>query len=255
MKRETVIVLPDFQLPYSDKKAVKLVLDYMSGIFIDEVIILGDFLDMFVLSTFSEGKPGQINEKQLQAEFDAGNENLDMIERACRAKNKKCRITLLEGNHEYRTVKYAERYPYLKDTLSVTRNLKLKERDIKYVLCYANGAVYNIGNAYFTHGLYTGGNHAKKHVEAFGVNIFYGHTHDVCSQSKVLWGKNKTIVGQSMGCLCDYEQSYIKGNPTNWQQAFGIFYFLPNGQFTYYVPRIFHHRFVDPTGKIWDANA
>jgi hypothetical protein len=251
MDTRTVIALPDFQVPYHDEKAVKVIFKYLEKIRVDEVILMGDFMDIYTLSSHSKGKPGQLENKQLQKEFDAGNEMLDRIEKAARKKNKKCKITFLEGNHEFRTVRYAEEYPVLRETVDIERNLRLKQRGIKYVLCYTKGDVYNIGNAYFHHGLYTGGNHAKKHVDNFGVNIFYGHTHDVNSQSKVLWGKDKTIVGQSLGCLCDYKQCYIKGNPTNWQHAFGIFYFLPDGYFTYYVPRLFHHRFVDPGGKVW----
>ena len=91
-------------------------------------------------------------------------------------------------------------------------------------------------------------------VDYYGVNIFFGHNHDIQGFSKVNRGKNKTLVGQSLGCLCNYEQGYIQGNPTNWQQAFGIFYFFPNGHFTYYIPRIFNHKFISPEGKVYDGN-
>ncbi len=251
MKVETVIAIPDLQVPFHDTKALAVVLKYLSTLRIDEVVLMGDFMDIFCLSSHSDGKPGQLEGHKIFEEYEIGNKILDQIEGAVRKRNKKCKITFLEGNHEFRVERYYDKFPVLRGQMDIDKELRFKERDIKFVRCYRDGAVHKIGNAYFTHGLYTGGNHAKKHVDNFGVNIFYGHTHDVCSQSRVLWGNDKTIVGQSLGCLCDYRQSYIKGNPTNWQQAFGIFYMLPDGFFTYYVPRIFKYRFVDPAGKVW----
>ena len=53
--------------------------------------------------------------------------------------------------------------------------------------------------------------------------------HDVQQYSKVLWGKNRTIVGQSLGCLCRYDLSYVGTNPTNWQQAIATFFFAEDG--------------------------
>lgn len=248
---KTVIVLPDFQVPYHDNQSVKVVLDYVSSIWVDEIIILGDFMDIYSLSSHSDGKPGQLEGHKIFEEYEVGNQVLDQIQRAGRNKNKECKFVLLEGNHEFRVERYYDKFPVLRGQMDVDKELRLKEREIKYVLCYSKGDVYQKGNAYFHHGLYGGDNHAKTHVSNFGTNIFYGHLHDVQGYSKVLKGKDKTIVGQSMGCLCEYEQSYIKGNPTRWQQAFGIFYFLPDGYFTYYIPRLFKHRFVDPAGKIW----
>ena len=42
-------------------------------------------------------------------------------------------------------------------------------------------------------------------VMAYGVCIFYGHTHDVMEFPLVTWGDNRTLVGKSLGCLCDYQ--------------------------------------------------
>jgi hypothetical protein len=68
---------------------------------------------------------------------------------------------------------------------------------------------------------------------------------------KVLKGADNTIVGQSLGCLCEYELSFMKGRPSNWQQASAIFQLLPDGYFTYDVRRIFKHRRPGRCGLRW----
>lgn len=242
-----VILLSDIQAPFEDKKTLKAVFNYMADEKWDEVIIIGDFMDIYSLSGHSEGKPGVLENHRLAKEYKRGNEILDEIQKSAR----KAKITYLEGNHEHRICRYLEKFPQLKGQIEVEINLRFKERKIKYIKCYCRGDVYQIGNAFFHHGLYTNEHHAKKMVSRYGVNIFYGHTHDMMCYSLVQRGRNRTLVGQSLGCLCRYDQSYIKGNPQNWQQGFGVFYFRPNGFFSYYTPRIFNNQFIAPNGKVY----
>ena len=249
-----VIVIPDMQVPYHDPVSLAAVEKYMADETWDEYINLGDFLDLDCISSHNKGKPRLVEGKSIAADFAVGNEILDRHEWIIRARNKDARFVLLEGNHEYRAERYIDEHPAMRGSMEVETGLRLRERGFKWVRCYQKGEVYKLGKAYFHHGLITSGNHAKAMADRFGVNIFYGHVHSVDSWSKVQWGKDQTIVGQSLGCLCEYEQSYIKGNPTNWQQAVCIFFFLPDGHFTYYVPRIFNHRFVAPNGKTYSAN-
>jgi hypothetical protein len=67
-------------------------------------------------------------------------------------------------------------------------------------------------------------------------------------------GNDKTIVGKSLGCLCDINQKYMKGNPSNWQQAIAVFYIFPDGYYTEHTMRIFKHRFATMDGKIYDGD-
>lgn len=248
-----VIVIPDIQAPYHDTRSLAAVEQYMADEKWDEWLCLGDFIDFDFISHHNVGQHRLNEGKTLLSAYQVGNEILDRHQRIIRKRNPKAKFTLLEGNHDYRIEKYVDERPELSGSVELENGLCLKERGVKFVRCYSKGELYKLGKAYFHHGLYCGGNHAKKMVENFGVNVFYGHTHDLSQHSKILWGKDKTIVGQSLGCLCDYEQSYIKQNPTNWSHAFGIFYFMPGGYFTYYVVRLFNHSFVAPNGKIYRA--
>lgn len=248
-----VIVVPDLQVPYEDKRSLRAVEQYMSDNRWDEYINLGDFMDFNCISHHNAGQLRKVENQRILADYEAGNAILDRHQAIIRKRSPKAKFTLLEGNHDYRIERYLDENPAAQGMLELDVGLRLKQRGIEFIRCYKDGKVYNIGNAYFHHGLYTNEHHAKKHVDRYGVNIFYGHTHDVQSFSKVILGKDKTLVGQSIGCLCRYDQSYIKGNPTNWQQAFGVFYFLPDGYFDYYVVRIFKHRFVSPEGKVYQG--
>lgn len=245
-----VLVLPDMQVPYHDEKTMNAVEQFMADYTWDEYINLGDFMDFDCISHHNKGKPKNLENKRLEKDYDVANEILDRHQRLIRKRNPKAKFVLLEGNHEYRAERLIEEIPQLDGLINVEKNLRLQERGFKYVKCYSDGEDYVIGNAHFHHGLYTNDLHAKKHVAAWGSNIFYGHLHDIQGYSMVLKGEDKTIVGQSMGCLCRYDQQYMKGRPSRWQQAIGVFEFLPDGMFSYYVLRIFKHRF-SFNGKIY----
>lgn len=245
-----VLVLPDMQVPYHDTETLKAVEKFMKDYRWDHYINLGDFMDFDCISHHTKGKLRVVEGKRVMKDYAVGNEILDRHQQIVRKRNKNAKFVLLEGNHEFRVERYLDERPEMEGLVEVENGLRLKERGFKWVRCYKKGDIFTLGNANFHHGLYTNQFHSKKMVDSFGVNIFYGHLHDVQAFSKVMWGKDKTIVGQSMGCLCDYEQSYIKGNPTKWQQAFGVFEFQENGYFTYNVVRIFNHQFIY-NGKVY----
>ncbi len=246
-----VIVLPDLQIPYHDEAALSAVEKYMADERWDEWVQLGDFVDLDHLSKFSKDAARKLNGKSLEGDYAAGRKILDKHSRILRKKNPACKMTLIEGNHEIRVEKFIDANPQLQGSIEVERGLGLKERGIRWVRFWRDGDLHKIGRAYFGHGKYHGGNHAAKHVSNYGVNIFYGHTHDAQCVSKALWGRDATIVGQSLGCLCRYDLEYVGEHPTNWQQAFGVFWFRPGGFFNYSVVRIFDGEFVAPNGKVY----
>lgn len=247
-----VLAIPDCQVPYHDKESMKAVEKYMSDEKWDEVVYMGDFLDCHQLASFTENVPEALTHS-LAADYKIANEILDRHQKIVRRRNPKAKFTFLFGNHSDRVRRFMDKHPQLKGIIDVDINLRLKERGMKVVKCYPDGELHRIGKAYFHHGLYTSANHPKKMADNFGVPIFYGHTHDVQTYSKVLWGKDKTIVGQSLGCLCRYDLDYVGTNPTNWQQAVTTFYFRRGGNFNYYVSSIFNHAFTAPNGKNYDS--
>lgn len=246
-----VIFLPDCQVPYEDDKAMRLVESYIADSYFDEIIDAGDFLDLDQVSSFNKGKLRLLEGRSIAEDFARGNAIIDRRLKAARRHNKRVKYTQLQGNHEHRLERFLDENPQFQDLVEVEVGLKFKERGIQFVRCYSDGATYKLGNAYFHHGLYTGGNHAKQHAEKWGVSIFYGHVHDVSQYSRVAWGKDSVTVGQSIGCLCMRDLQYIAGRPSNWQLAFATFSIFPDGHFTYHVTRIVDYRFATMEGRVY----
>ena len=160
------------------------------------------------------------------------------------------------GNHEDWLQQYLNlRIPEVIDGLE-----RLGQRlDIESLLGINNSgfdgvplnAILNVGDAYFIHGYYTGKHHASKHLEVFGVNVYYGHLHDVQSHCAVsVKGLHEAA---SLGCLRSLDAPFLKGKPNNWSHAFGIFEFQYDGSYTRYMPIIVDGKF-SFNGKLFNGN-
>ncbi len=232
----TVAVLPDIHAQVTSKdegrvsSAARAALNFLDEFKPDVTIVLGDLLDVSQLSTYSKKKPRQIEGLRLDNDYALGNQILNRIDKATKGER-----VFLVGNHEERVEGYLDEFPYVGERLlSVKENLHLDERGWKFL---KEGELLKIGHAYFIHGWYYNVYHARKHVAEMGNNIFYGHTHDVQSFSKPN-PDTMPIISQSLGCLCDLNPSWLRNKPSRWVNAFGVFYFLKNGDFTHYVPII-----------------
>lgn len=246
---QRVLVLPDPHVPQHDKKIWEPVLEYVSDNEWDEWICLGDLMDFNQVSRWTKSNIRKIAASSLKKDYDAGNLWLDQLQEAVGWNTPG---TVIEGNHDYRIELYLDEYPQFEGMLEVPFNLNLEERGINWVPYWSKGELYTKGHAVFCHGKWHSVNHAKAHAEKFGTNVFYGHIHDIQSHSVERLGDDCTIVGQSLGCLCEYDQGYIRGAQiTKWQQGFGVFYFLPDGNFNYYVVRIIDGKFISPEGNLY----
>ena len=250
------LILPDTHPPYHDRASIAAVLAYAKTLYLDYCIALGDWIDFNCISSFIEDSPGEIEHQSIYNDYTSAGELWDDTQAAVRKRNKACKIVYLEGNHEYRVENYINKYPQNRGLLEVERNLDLTKRDIKWVRFWSDKQrnTFRIGKATFIHGCYCNKYHAQKHVDEYwGQGVFYGHTHDVQEYSKSFSGHDETVRAKSMGCLCDYDQRYLKGSTTKWQQAFGVFYFFPDGSFQDITIPIFGHKFVGLNGKVYDG--
>jgi len=240
------IILPDMQVPYQDKRSVAAVEKYMAAHKWDGYLNLGDFLDFNELSSYVKGRPGAVKENVADT-FAAGRE---ILERHRKILGPKCRMVVLQGNHDYRAVTAGERQPEMKKHLDVPRNLGLKGLNIQWVKFWEKHTIFRIGNAGFIHGDLISKYHAARMVDAYDVCIYYGHTHDVMLFPKTGKGHGKTLEAGSLGCLCRYDQQYMRGRPSNWQQAVSTLFLHDNKRnYNLYVSRIFNHRFVALDGQ------
>ena len=139
---------------------------------------------------------------------------------------------ILAGNHdEWLTYGFVEKYPYMKD-YTFRKVCNWDNRGYKY---YEYNQPLKIGKVNYIHGAYATTYHAKKHLEAYGSNIIYGHTHDVQRHSLTKLDSG-TIGAWSMGCLKDMspaKNKWLRGRLHNWNHAFGIvnYFDKPKGNF------------------------
>lgn len=238
MKQKNVLVIPDLQLPYADFKSLKAVHKLMGDHKWDEVVCIGDFMDFDCISSHNKENLREIAGKTLFKDYEVGNRILDQWQKLA----PKAKITLIEGNHEYRIERYLDANPQMEGMVEVPIGLKLKQRGINWVPFWSKGTTYDIGKATFVHGSAVAQHHAKNMAYRYGRNVFYGHTHDIQCHSVEQAGNQNVYVGQSLGCLC-LPQKYMRGQPSKWQQAVSTFHFFEDGNFTYNVIRIFNSRF------------
>lgn len=209
-------------------------------------ILLGDLLDFRLVSHWEDdAAPLNREGRRLEYDFILANKILDYIDKHTSGEK-----VYVMGNHDYRLFAYLAQHPHLIGVLDLWKALRIDKR--KHWQVIDVGKVYRYGDAAFTHGWYWNKYHAAKTVSEVGNNIFYGHTHDMQSFCKPNI-ELKPIIGQSLGCLTHLSPDYKKNRPTNNVHSFGVFYFLPNGHFTYYTPIIIEGVMVW-NNKIYDGS-
>jgi len=251
---ERWIILPDMQVPYEDKRSLAAVEKYMAAYKWDGYLNLGDFLDFNALSEYSKGKPGLIElEDDVAFTFEAGRKILRRHAQILRKNNVDARMVLLQGNHDERAERYAAAHPGTKDHFDVQKNLELEELRVEWIRSWAAGKLFKLGNAYFLHGNYINKYHAFKMVDSYGSSVYYGHTHDMMSASKMTKTHGQVFEAASLGCLCRYDQAYMQGRPHNWMQGVTTFFLRPGGNYNLYTSRIFNHTFTAPDGVTYSG--
>ena len=161
-----------------------------------------------------------------------------------RAVGTACKITYIQGNHEQRTTRILLKDPTRRGSVEVPKHLDLERRSIQWVPFWDTGEVYQIGKMTYGHGWYATGNHAVKHLNDYGSNFTYGHTHTVQTYTKSFKsGDMGAVLARTVGCLCKRDMPYMRGRPSSWIQGFGITEFMPDGKFTSYEPIIIDGKF------------
>jgi predicted phosphodiesterase len=228
-KLEKILFIPDMHVPYHDVNAVNLVLK-AAGIFKpDHVIILGDLLDNYSVSSHSKDPNRAL---KLVEETDAAKIMLDRIKKLG-AKNN----VFISGNHEDRLERYLmDKAPELFNIISTDKILELKEKGFKYVP-YKNH--YKIGKLNVTHDTGTAGRYAHyKSLDSFQHNVLIGHTHRL---GYAIEGnaQGERHVCAMLGHLADLEKvdymHKIKAT-RDWSLGFGIGYLDTSTGIVYVVP-------------------
>jgi len=221
MKR--AIVVPDQHFPIHDESAVKVVLKAIDFVKPDIFINLGDVGEWESVSAWQYKRrkrpPIEYQLKEMVAEIKEVNKCIDRFDKVLDKVGCKERH-ILAGNHDEWLDMWVEENPFL-DQYTFRNACKWDERGYEYRVY---NEVLSIGKLNFIHGAYTTVTHAKKHLDAYGANIVYGHVHDIQRHSHTKLDDDG-IASWSMGCLKDMsaeKNRWLKGRLHNWNHAFGI---------------------------------
>ncbi len=241
--------MPDTHVKFRDVPAVSSYLKFMQWYRPHVHLIFGDFPDCEGISHWPESS---LEPRRLVPEMKEARTLLEDIVKV----TPECSTRIyLEGNHEHwielGLSKMPELFEGLED-LGIEISLKklLNLEKFEYELFPMNHLV-QIGKAHFTHGIYTGTHHAKKHLDVFKTNIYYGHLHDrqVFQQTSV----EGCLEAASQGCLAKLDAKFLKGKPNNWAHGHGVWEFFKDGSFVHYWVPIFGG-ISSFAGNIFDGN-
>ncbi len=242
------VAQPDTHMKHRDKAALETMLNFCEWYQPHLWIIGGDLMDC---ADISHWPIDSLNPRQFIPEVKETREFLDEAKRRC----PNTEFIYICGNHEdwIRQAMVAKMPEFFNglDELGLSPNLEaLLELDKRGIELFPVNELVKIGKAHFTHGLFAGNNHPKKHLDTIKGNIYYFHTHDVLSTHQP--SINGFIEAQSLGCLCKLDAPFLRGKPNNWAHAFGNHEFRIDGSYSFHKMLIFNGK-LSYAGKTFDA--
>jgi predicted phosphodiesterase len=221
VKQKKVLFIPDVHCPFHDNVALEALYNFMNWWKPEKVIILGDLVDFYALSSFNKDPRRAL---QLQKELDSSVQVLkDIRDRAPKAD-----IHFIKGNHEHRLKKYLWSNSKELDGLRALQMEKLLEFDRFNIKYHDNGRMKYKGLV-FKHGNVVrkySGYSAKAEFEKNGTSGVSGHTHRLSVYRHT--NESAPYIWIESGCLCKLNAEYLNGETPNWQQGFSVGYFKQN---------------------------
>lgn len=226
--RGKVLFLTDVHIPFHDKRAYELALKVALSEreSIKEVILNGDFLDMYGVNGHGIDPRLKIDAED---EIRAGRKELKRI----RAMFPKAKLVFLQGNHEFRLERYmAQNAPAVVDMLTTPKALELHTVKATYIPFTPDQKYRVLGSSLYArhrpNG--SGANAAIQTVKNCGASVIYGDIHKTQEcQHVTLRGDYHRAIG--VGWLGDKNHpvmSYVK-NHHDWQLGFAIITVLNDG--------------------------
>jgi hypothetical protein len=218
---QRIVAVSDLQVPYHHKRAVKALAGFIKDWKPDDVICVGDEIDMPQVSRWTKGTVGEY----------AGKLHKDRDDTVRILESLQVRH-VMRSNHGDRLRAYlAQGAPALSDEpeLDYARYMRFDDIGVEYhrqMWEWAPGWLLAHGDE---GGLsQEAGKTALKLAQRVGKSVVCGHTHRAGVQhwTEAHNGKLSRILhGVEVGCLMELgKASYLKTGGANWALAFGIFY-------------------------------
>lgn len=222
LKKEKVVVLTDWHVPFEDAKIIELELEFCKNEQPD-IIIFHELHDFYAVSKYDKDPKRALD---LQLEIDVVNRWMQKFRAAC----PHTRFILLDSNHLDRLRRYIWNQAQGLGTLRALEIEKLLELD-KFKIEFKETFTYK--NVLFKHGDIVrkfSSYSAKGEFEKEGMSGSSGHTHRLGMYFHRVRGGEYVWV--ETGCGCNLNAEYIKGI-ANWQHGFAVFDFEKEGNYFY----------------------
>ncbi|GAB4588696.1 metallophosphoesterase family protein [Nocardia sp. IFM 10818] len=221
-----IVIISDTQIPYTDWKAVRAVIQYIGDTQPDEVIHIGDVVDFPQPSRWSKGTAAEFEGSVFEDAEVTKKRLLEPLREVYDGP-----IGCHEGNHDSRPREYLSKYaPALAESGAF---------DLPTLLDFENYGVELLPDFYpvapgwiSTHGHRGGirltqkaGSTAANAVARFNTSVIMGHTHrqGLVPQTTGFGAKTTTRYGVEVGHLMDMSKAqYLKGATANWQLGFAL---------------------------------
>ena len=221
-----ILSLFDVHVPDADAFAFKAVLDFARDKQPDHIVIGGDFLELESCSQHG----GNPNPRALVDEIKAGRKALQRLRDAC----PDAALTYLEGNHETRLNRIVSAsIPSFDGALTVPNLLELDTLGCEWIpfrKLWTPTIDGTPGKLSYTHGEWSSMHHAKKHLDAYGVSVRYGHTHRPQTTTRG-FADGRVLMSIGSPCLRTLAPSWA-GPHNGWLHGFGWDEFFADGRFT-----------------------
>ena len=247
------LVIPDAHVPFHDRAAWSCVLQAIKMVKPDGFINLGDFTEGESVAHWQWKKkkrpPLDYQLKDIDAEIGIVNgfwDDLDAVLDKCKVKER----VYIMGNHDDWWDRMVEENPFLEFTRHDYGSgylfkdaFRLSKRGYHVVPI---GDHYQIGKLYFSHGEHCRSAllSSRWHCLHGGVNMIYGHFHDVQEYSISHLDGNKGA--WCIGCLKSFKHEdanqWLIRRSINWSHAFAVVDFWTGGLFTVHTVRIIDGR-------------
>lgn len=208
------LIFSDIHIPFHSVEALSTMFDYTCKNDYDFVLINGDLMDCYELSTFDK-QPGLA---KILDEIEMTKQFLDELKKIYPT----ARIILKASNHEKRMDRYiCRKAPELwnMEALKLESLLDLFNKGISYI---EENKYIDVSGLTILHGheiKFGGGkNPAMQLYDKIGVTALTSHFHRISQHSHTRLGKelDKTW---SIGCMCGLHPEYAEHN-NNWQHGF-----------------------------------
>lgn len=213
---KSILILPDLQIPYHDRRFVDLMGRFIEEFKPDEVGQIGDLMDQPQPSRWSKGMAGEY--------ADTLQKDLDLTKQII----KDLRINWIKiGNHDERIEEYVKRYAPALGSLRALEIGELLDLNVTGVKLYREP--FSIAPGWIiAHGHEGGlsqvaGRTAYSLAKRYDSSVIAGHTHraGVVSETVGIGKHRRVLTGMEIGHGMDLKYATYVKSP-NWQQAFGM---------------------------------